>query len=225
MARQARIVIPDTPHHLCQRAQGDDVIFSDKEDFETYARLLKEQCDKAGVAIWAYALLPNQIHLIAVPAREDSLAAAIGETHRQYTIYINDKENLQGHLFQSRFFSYPMDEQALFSAARMIERLPVLSRVAPSPESYLWSSCRANVKGREDRIMTDRVLPMFVADWQEFVSEWPTPEELMAIQSHLQTGRPRGSEDFLSAIEKSVGRSVRPQKRGRKPKTQTQEAA
>ncbi|MBN8521513.1 MAG: transposase [Alphaproteobacteria bacterium] len=222
MARTARLVIPDTPHHICQRAQRDDFIFNDKEDFETYTAFLKEQCDKQGVGIWAYALLPNQIHLIAVPRHEHSLADAIGEAHRRYTLYMNDRENLVGHLFQNRFYSYPMDESSLLSAARMMERLPVLSGIAPTPESYLWSSCRAHCKGRDDRLMQDRVIPFLKPDWAGFVQEWPHPQELTMIQTHLHTGRPRGSDDFLNAIEKTTGRTVRPQKRGRKPKITTE---
>lgn len=218
MARTARIVIPDTPHHVCQRANRDDNIFNEKADFETYADLLREQTQRFGVAIWCYALLPNQIHLIAVPRDTDGLARAIGETNRRYTLYVNGKDNLRGHLFQNRFFSYPMDSAALLTAAQMIERLPVMARIAPSPEAYLWSSCRTHCKGREDKIMTAAVLPAMTDDWEAFISRWPHPLDLESIQTHLQTGRPRGSDTFLNAVEQMTGRTVRPQKRGRKPK-------
>ena len=45
------------------------------------------------------------------------------------------------------------------------------------------------------------------------------PEEINQVQLHLQTGRPRGSNLFLDSIEDKIGRPVRPQKRGRKPKS------
>ncbi len=43
-------------------------------------------------------------------------------------------------------------------------------------------------------------------------------DEIKTINLHLQTGRPRGSDIFLDTIEREIGRPVRPQERGRKPK-------
>jgi Transposase and inactivated derivatives len=48
---------------------------------------MAEWCNQCGVEIWAYCLMPNHVHLIAVPDNEDSLAKAIGEAHRRYATY------------------------------------------------------------------------------------------------------------------------------------------
>ena len=50
---------------------------------------LAERCRKAGVAVWAYCLMPNHVHLILVPATADGLALALGETHRRYTGFVS----------------------------------------------------------------------------------------------------------------------------------------
>src|ERR1700733_14604320 len=50
--------------------------------------LLAEQTRKAGVEVWAYCLMPNHVHLILTPAREDGLGLAVGEAHRRYTNFI-----------------------------------------------------------------------------------------------------------------------------------------
>ena len=70
-------------------------------------------------------LMPNHIHLIAVPDREESLARAIGEAHRRYTRRINFREGWRGHLWQERFASFPMDEKYLLAAACYVEMNPV----------------------------------------------------------------------------------------------------
>jgi putative transposase len=50
------------------------------------------------VEIWAYCLMPNHVHLIAVPKSEDGLRQAIGEAHRRYTRRVNFRERWRGHL-------------------------------------------------------------------------------------------------------------------------------
>ena len=205
MARQARIVLPDTPHHVTQRGNRGENIFFEKSDYEAYAQFLSEECEGHGVSIWAYCLMPNQIHLIAVPRRDHSLARGLGEAHRRYTRRINERNSWRGHLFQDRFFSYPMDETQLLNAARYIETLPVYAGIAPMPESYLWSSARAHVKGREDRLLSNqKPLLHFVPDWAAFLSEMPENLDPKAIEQHLQTGRPRGESAFLDSVEAIV---------------------
>ncbi len=154
--------------------------------------------------------------------REHALARAFGEAHRRYTRRINERNSWRGHLFQDRFFSYPMDENHLLNAARYIETMPVMMGVAPNPESYLWSSARAHIKGREDKLL-DKNKPLlhFVPDWSCFLKEWPSEQDPKAIERHLQTGRPRGNDNFLDSVESMVGRTVRPQKPGRRSITFT----
>lgn len=222
MARQARIVLRDTPHHITQRGNRGEPVFFEKSDYEAYIQFLSEECADKGVAIWAYCLMPTQIQLIAVPSRENALGRALGEAHRRYTRRINERNSWRGHLFQDRFFSYPMDETHLMNAARYIETMPVFAGIAPTPESYLWSSARAHIKGREDKLLTpEKPLLHFVSDWMEFLQGLPQADDGKAIERHLQTGRPRGNDNFLDSVESMVGRTVRPQKPGRRSITFT----
>ncbi len=77
--------------------------------------------------------MPNHVHLIAVPDNEDSLAKAIGESHRRYTRHINFRKGWCGHLWQGRFASYPMDENYLMVAARYVELNPVKAGLVSKP--------------------------------------------------------------------------------------------
>ena len=69
---------------------------------------MAEWCGQRGVEVWAYCLMPNHVHLIAVPQSEDALARAIGEAHRRYTRRINFREGWRGYLWQGRFASFVM---------------------------------------------------------------------------------------------------------------------
>lgn len=82
MTRRARIVIPDCPHHVTQRGNRREPIFFEAGDQEVYRDLLAEQAEKARVGIWAYCLMPNHVHLIAVPRDTRGLGRAIGKAHR-----------------------------------------------------------------------------------------------------------------------------------------------
>ncbi len=84
----------------------------------------------AKVAVWAYCLMPNHVHLILLPRDGDGLRAALGEAHRRYTRHVNFREGWRGYLWQGRFASFPMDESYLLACARYIELNPVHARLA-----------------------------------------------------------------------------------------------
>jgi len=59
----------------------------------------------AASTVWrslAYCLIPNHVHLILVPEREEALGRALGERHRRYWSTINARLTVTGHLFQAR---------------------------------------------------------------------------------------------------------------------------
>src|SRR5271156_6105445 len=90
MARLARIVLPDVPHHVTQRGNRRMEIFSEPSDFALYRDLLAERLKLHGVVCSAYCLMPNHVHLLLTPTRYDAASAAaslsrsVGEAHRDY---------------------------------------------------------------------------------------------------------------------------------------------
>ena len=121
MGRIARVVLPGVPHHIIQRGNRGQQTFFGEEDYEAYLALMAAWCDRCGVAVWAYCLMPNHVHLIAVPASESGLARAVGEAHRRYTRMVNFRQSWRGYLWQGRFASFPMDEPHTCHAGRYIE--------------------------------------------------------------------------------------------------------
>jgi len=109
MARMARVVAPGIPLHITQRGNRRQKTFFRDEDYLLYVDLMRHWCSRSGVAIWAYCLMPNHIHLIACPSDAKGLSKAIGEAHRRYTCAINLREDWRGYLWQGRFASFPMD--------------------------------------------------------------------------------------------------------------------
>ncbi len=216
MARIARVVAPGISHHITQRGNRRQETFFCNDDYERYKELMSRWCIKRGVDIWAYCLMPNHVHLIAVPDSEESLRIAIGEAHRRYTGHINFRENWRGHLWQSRFASYPMDESYLLAAAKYIEMNPVRAGLSVTPVSYRWSSADAHLSGSDDGLVKAGPLSGIVGDWKAFLEEAESEPELKILRLHERTGRPLGSDNFLFRLEDNVGRILKKQKHGSK---------
>ena len=113
MARLPRIVLPGIPHHITQRGNRRERTFFEDGDYALYLDLLAEASARASVEIWAYCLMPNHVHIIAVPGDEDGLRRTFRYVHRHYTGYINARMRVTGHLWQGRFSSVAMDEAHL----------------------------------------------------------------------------------------------------------------
>ncbi len=219
MARIARVVVPGVPHHVTQRGNRRQRTFFRADDYKEYTRLLSFFCKRHGVEIWAYCLMSNHVHLIATPETEDGFRQAIGEAHRLYTQAINAREGWVGHLWQGRFYSFPMDETHLLAASRYIELNPVKERLAAKPEVYPWSSARAHLSGRDDFLVTTSPLLQRVPHWEEFLGTGISEDDRKLIERHERTGRPLGSPSFVADLEKILTRPLAPKKRGPKRKS------
>ena len=97
MARIARVTVPGISHHTTQRGnRRQQTCFNDY--YASYLILMEEWCNRCRVKILSYCLMPNHVHLIAIPEKDDSLAKAIVEVHRKYTRRVNFREGWRGHL-------------------------------------------------------------------------------------------------------------------------------
>ena len=68
------------------------------------------RCRAQHVDIWAYFLMPDHVHLIAVPQSAGGLGRSVGEAHRRYTRMVNFREGWRGHPWQGTFASFTLDE-------------------------------------------------------------------------------------------------------------------
>lgn len=217
MARIARVIAAGIPHHVTQRGNRRMTTFFRDEDYLAYLALMGEWCAKCRVEIWAYCLMPNHVHLIAVPETEDGLRRGIGEAHRRYSRLVNFRENWRGHLWQGRFASFPMDETYLLAAARYVEMNPVRAHLVPDAASWPWSSARAHLSMTDDQLVKVEPLLEMVGDWRLFLGR-AGEEEMNDIRKHERTGRPLGAESFIERLESAMDRPLKRGKPGPKGK-------
>jgi putative transposase len=217
MSRVGRVVIAGVPHHVTQRGNRRADVFVSDSDRQAYLGFVKKYAECHGLMIWAYCLMTNHVHLIAVPAREESLSLALRDAHTVYAMRFNTRTQSTGHVWQGRFYSCPLDDEHLWAAVRYVERNPVRAGLIGRAEEYQWSSARAHCGITRDALLSGDFPP---ADAVENWGEWLLQEDDAAItdsiRHHTNTGRPCGSPDFVDRLEGLLGRTLRPARRGRK---------
>jgi putative transposase len=193
MPRIPRIVIPGAPHHIVHRGNRKLRTFFGPQDYQAYLHFMARSCQKHGVDIWAYCLMPNHVHLIAVPKAKERLSLGISEAHKHYTCYVNQRRKWKGHLWQGRYCSCPMDERHLLVAARYVEQNPVKAKLCETPWDYPWSSARAHLAQRDDGLVQVKPLLDRVDNWQTFIQEPIDPMVAAKVEKHALAGKPMGN--------------------------------
>jgi len=219
MPRIARVVASGHPHHITQRGNYKQTIFSCDADREKYISLLQNEIENYGVSILAYCLMPNHVHFIAVPENDDSLAKAFKYAHMKYSQYYNKKNRAQGHLFQGRFFSSIMDEPHTLACARYIERNPVRANLARAPHHWQWSSARVHSgidrKDKFEAIKLFDYISMEQEEWKKFAEMPDDLNEIEQIRKQTRNGRPLGGTSLIEQLEAKLKRFLKPGPRGR----------
>jgi putative transposase len=216
MTRLARMVVSGLPHHVTQRGNRREPIFLGDGDQEIYRDLLGEQTRKAGVEVWAYCLMPNHAHLILNPRQADGLGRAVGEAHRRYTNFINARGRWTGHLFQSRFASVAMDEWHLLSAVCYVSLNPVRAQLVTRAEDWPWSSVSAHMNGVDDGLVTVRPVLDRIPHFVELLRTTDDPD-FADLRLAEGSGRPLGTAEFVTGLERLLGRPIARRAPGRKP--------
>jgi putative transposase len=220
MPRIARVVIPGCPHHVTQRGNHRQRVFYADSDHEVYFRLLRKYFQRYKIDMVGHSLMPNHTHKIVIPEMANSLAKGVGLLHNDFSRWQQIQQNLNGHLWQNRFYSIPLDEDHFWRALRYIELNPVRAGLVRYAWDWPWSSARAHVTGVDDTGLLNMDLWRIRFDgskWKEFLQEGLNSKaEIERIRLATRTGRPLGSEDFIRQLEAMTGRSLLPKKRGPK---------
>ena len=213
MPRVARIVITKAAHHITQRGNNRQDVFFVDDDRRVYLELLQKYCEKYGMRVHGYCLMTNHVHLVAIPENEESLAKAIGRTHFCYSQYINRFHKRSGHLWQGRFYSCALDERHFWLAMRYIELNPVRAKLCRKPWRYKWSSAAAHIDGDSESELLNLsgwYKMISAGRWQKELADGVNDQQAERLRMNTHTGRPLGSDSFLSKCEKLIGRRVRP---------------
>jgi len=142
MPRRARQLSESGIYHVMLRGVNRDVVFLEDEDRERFLFALRAARDASACKVLAFCLMDNHVHLVLRTGIEP-----IGSTVRRlgvrYAGWFNRKYDRVGHLFQDRFKSVPVDDDAhLATLLRYVWNNPVEAGLVEQPDEYRWSSRR-----------------------------------------------------------------------------------
>ncbi len=229
MPRKPRFFLPDVPIHVVQRGHGREPVLFEDDDYFAYLRWLQEGAKRYGVAIHAYVLKTNHIHILASPQVKAGITRMMQYVGRHYVPYINHTYGTSGSLWEGRYkASLINDDEYLLTCMRYIELNPVRAEMVRSPGQYRWSSCRCNGQGKEGKLITPHSIykmlgttPTACLDACKALFKSQLEKGMLeTIRCAWQTGTPLGNDYFRQKIEAKLNCKVGQARRGRpvKPK-------
>lgn len=193
-------------------------------DRRAYLGWLREYAGKHGLDVLAYCLMTNHVHLVAVPATEESLHIALKPLHMRYAQRINRSRDWKGHLWQGRFFSSELDEPYFRAAIRYVERNPVRAGMVSRAEDYPWSSAAAHCGLRKDPLLAAES-PWIqtlgcIGNWSAWLAEGDDQTSTDLLRRNADKGLPCGSDSFIRSLESATGRILHYRPQGGQARTE-----
>lgn len=224
MARLPRLVVPGLPHHVIQRGNDRQSIFRDDVDRRRYLETLLDAVRTHRLAVHAYVLMDNHVHLLASPASAQDLSRTMQSLGRRYVGWFNARHARSGTLWEGRFRCAVMEtERYLLACMRYIELNPVRANMVARAGDYAWSSARFHLGQRQDQLITDH--PLFwalgntpferEAAWRSLLDQGLSDLQVKQITESVFKGWACGGDAFLDWLKSRTERPVAPRPRGR----------
>ena len=173
-------------HHVINRGVEKREIFSNKDDFEHFLTLLCTLCSKYDVTVHSYCLMSNHYHLL-IETQKENLSKFMRALNAQYAAYFNRKYKRVGHLWQGRFKSwFVTDEAYLYTLIKYIEYNPIKAKMVKTLKDYPYSSYSAftNTSTPLSCLKSSVMFTQFLKlqDRLEFFESWYDEDILKEIQ-------------------------------------------
>jgi len=166
--RQARAKSESGIYHIMLRGINGQQIFEDEEDNQKFLDVLKDFKPISEYKIYAYCLMGNHLHLLIKVGTED-LEKIFKRIGGRYVYWYNHKYLRRGHLFQDRYKSEPVEDDAYFlMVLRYIHQNPVLAGMCNTCGDYAYSSYHEYLKPEKNQL-TDVEFGLEIISREQFV--------------------------------------------------------
>ena len=223
MARLARLNLAGIPQHIIQRGNNRQVCFIEDQDYKVYLVKLLEYCKKYDVAVHAFVLMTNHVHILATPSTPRGVSQVMQSLGRYYVRYINVKYQRSGTLWEGRFKSTLVQSDVYFLIVmRYIELNPVRAKMVKLIAEYPWSSFQSNGIGKEIALITTHPIYLALAKQKkarleayiQLFDQQLSEHTIQEIRDATNKSWVLGDANFQKEIEVQIGRRCSPFLRG-----------
>ena len=224
MPRKPRMYLPGIPNHVVQRGNDRNPCFYEEENYIFFLKCLEGAARRYQVAIHAYVLMTNHVHLLMTPRTETGISRVMQLLGNRYVQYINKKYGKTGTLWEGRHKSSLVDaESYLLACYRYIELNPVRADMVTHPGDYPWSSYRHHASATPSSIISDhevylRIAPTSVErmhSYRKLLQFGLDDRDIHEVRQAAAFSMPLGSSRFTEQIESTLGRTIGHARSGR----------
>jgi len=141
MPRIARITMENAFYHIITRGNQKQKVFREPTDYKKYLHLLARYKNKFKFRLYCFCLMPNHVHLLIQVKDPLMLNKIMRGINLSYTLSFNYRYKTVGHLWQDRYKSKIIQNEAyLMECINYIENNPLRKSLAPRINKYPWSS-------------------------------------------------------------------------------------
>jgi len=187
MPRKPRIEIAGY-YHIINRGVEQRVIFEEEEDYNYFEELLCTYAPSYGVTIHNYCMMSNHYHLL-IEIKDGMLSKFMRQINMSYAIYFNKKNRRSGHLWQGRFKSwYVTDEAYLHTLILYIEQNPLKAKIVKSIEKYPYSTAHYFLEEKLPQCLKNSYIAQNYQDNKEDIKAFLYSPIDSSVLQKLKTG-------------------------------------
>lgn len=195
--------------HVLNRGVGRRKLFSKENDFAAFEGLLEQTQESRPMRICAYCLMPNHWHFVLWPEHDGDLAAFMQQLTTKHVRrwQLHRRRVGYGHVYQSRYKSFPVEEEEHFyQLVRYVERNALRAGLCERAEAWKWSSLWRRTCGTAEQKQLLSAWPVpYPRGWCNLVNDPQTDAELEAIGRCVARGQPLGSANWVRRTAGQLG--------------------
>lgn len=220
MPRTARAAVGGLVYHVLNRGNGRMGVFRKPGDYQAFVDLLIMGRERARIEVFGFCLMPNHWHLVVRPERAGDLASYLSwVTNTHVKRYRAHYRRTSGHLYQGRYRSFPVQEDAYFlTLLRYVEANPVRAKqkLVVRAQDWRWSSLGCDSETAA-KVLSPWPLER-PAGWARLVNQPLAEAQEQRVQSSLERGKPLGDERWTQDMARRLGLEFTLNPRGRPAK-------
>lgn len=162
MPRQPRLITNGGYYHIVTRGIDRRKLFRYPQDHRYFLQTTSRYLEKFELSLVHYCLMPNHLHFLLYVPLKEGLPKFMQGALQVYAHYFRKKYSSAGFIFQNRYKSRHIDNDAyLLDCGRYIERNPLRANLVTNIYSYRWSSFLFYAQGKSDGIIKPLANPLY----------------------------------------------------------------